>query len=103
MDPERRRQMVQLTPVEKKRRKQFIPQQKLEILKEWEATGNGVEMAHGHDIHPMTLYRRRKRLEQGAAEFLKGARLKVDPRIRELERENAKLKEALVRQILTTA
>ena len=89
---------VQLTPVENKKRRRFTPQQKLEILKEWEATGNGVEVAQRHGIHPMTLYRWRKRLEQGAAEFLKGARSKVDPRIRELERENAKLKEALALQ-----
>jgi transposase-like protein len=89
---------VQLTQVNKKRRKRFTAQQKLEILREWEATGNGVEVAERHGIHPMTLYRWRRRLEQGAAEFLKGARRRADPRVRELERENAKLKEALALQ-----
>ena len=53
---------VQLTQVEKKRRKRFTAQQKLEILREWEATGNGVEVAERHGIHPMTLYRWRRDL-----------------------------------------
>jgi len=86
---------VQLTPVERKQRKRFTAHQKLEILREWEATGNGVEVAERHGIHPMTLYRWRKRLELGAAEFLRGVRPKVDPRIRELERDNQKLRDTV--------
>ena len=86
---------VQLTPVEGKRRKRFTGQQKLAILREWEASGNGVEVAERHGIHPMTLYRWRKRLETGAAEFLKGTRPRVDPRMRELEQENQKLRDTV--------
>jgi transposase-like protein len=86
---------VQLTPMERKRRKRFTPQQKLSILREWEASGNGVEVAERHGIHPMTLYRWRKRLETGAAEFLKGRRPRVDPRMRELEQENQKLRDTV--------
>ena len=86
---------VQLTPVGRKRRKRFTPQQKLAILREWEASGNGVEVAERHGIHPMTLYRWRKRLETGAAEFLKGTRPRVDPRMRELEQENQKLRDTV--------
>lgn len=65
---------VQLTPVERKQRKRFSPRQKLEILREWEGTGNGVAVAEKHGIHPMTLYGWRQRLDQGAEEFLKGTR-----------------------------
>jgi hypothetical protein len=36
---------VQLTPVEIKGKKRFTAQQKLEILREWEATGNVVGLA----------------------------------------------------------
>lgn len=86
---------VQLTPVELKQRKRFTARQKLEILREWEATGNGVAVAEKHEIHPMTLYRWRKRLDQGAAEFLKGTRARVDPRMRELEQENQKLRDTV--------
>ena len=86
---------VQLTPVERKRRKRFTAQQKPAILREWETSGNGVEVAERHGIHPMTLYRWRKRLETGAAEFLKGTRPRVDPRMRELEQENQKLRDTV--------
>jgi transposase-like protein len=84
--------------MERKVQKKFTPQQKVHILREWEATGNGVEVAQKYQIHPMTLYRWRRRLEQGAEEFLRGSRPKVDPRVRELERENQRLKEALALQ-----
>jgi hypothetical protein len=61
---------VQLTTVEGKPRKEFTASQRLEILREWDATGNGVEVSRRYGIHPLTLYRWKKRLEQGAAEFL---------------------------------
>jgi len=47
---------------------------------------------------PHTLYRWKKALEQGAETFLSGKRLKVDSRIKQLEEENRKLKEALAIQ-----
>jgi hypothetical protein len=56
---------VQLIPQETKARRRFTPQHKLEILKEWEATGNGIEVAQKHELHPQTLYRWKKALEQG--------------------------------------
>ena len=89
---------VQLITESRKRSKRFTPQQKLQILKEWELSGNGIEIARRYQIHPHTLYRWRKALEQGAETFLSGKRPKVDPRIKELEEENRKLKEALAIQ-----
>jgi len=89
---------VQLITENRKRAKRFTPQQKLQILKEWELSGNGIEVARKYQIHPHTLYRWRKALEQGAETFLSGKRRRVDPRIRELEEENRKLKEALAIQ-----
>ena len=86
---------VQLITGEYKKEKRFTPQQKLQVLKEWELNGNGVEVAEKYRIHPHTLYRWRKALEQGAETFLSGKRPKVDPRIKELEEENRKLKEVL--------
>jgi len=56
---------VQLIPVDQRKARRFIPQQKLQILKEWELTGNGVEVAQKHQIHPMTLYRWGKAVQQG--------------------------------------
>jgi len=89
---------VQLIPQETKARRKFTPQHKLQILKEWEATGNGIEVAQKHQIHPQTLYRWKKALEQGAQVFLSGQKPRLDSRIRRLEEENRKLKDALALQ-----
>jgi len=89
---------VQLISTNQRRARRLTPQQKLQILKEWEATGNGVEVAQKYQVHPQTLYRWRKALEQGAQVFLSGTKSKVDPRVRRLEMENQKLKEALALQ-----
>lgn len=89
---------VQLIPEETKARRRFTPQHKLQILKEWEATGNGIEVAQKHELHPQTLYRWKKALEQGAQVFLSGKKPRLDPRIRQLEAENRNLKEALALQ-----
>ena len=85
----------QLLTIEKKTRNRFTASQKLAILKEWQASGNGVELSERYGIHPMTLYRWKKRLELGAAEFLKGTRSKPDPQVRALEKENQKLKDTV--------
>jgi transposase-like protein len=89
---------VQLIPHETKARRKFTPQQKFQVLKEWEATGNGIEVAQKHQIHPQTLYRWKKALEQGAQVFLSGKKPRVDPQVRKLEKENQRLKEALALQ-----
>lgn len=89
---------VQLIVNEKERRKKFTPQQKLQVLKEWEGAGNSIEVAQKYQIHPQTLYRWKRALEQGAQIFLSGKKPRVDPRVRKLERENRKLKEALALQ-----
>jgi len=39
---------VQLIPINERKRRRFTPQQKLQILKEWEQTGNGVAVAQKH-------------------------------------------------------
>ena len=62
-----------------KKRQRFTPQQKLQILKEWELSGNGVEIAKKYQVHPNTLYGWRKALNQGAQTFLSGKRPKADP------------------------
>lgn len=47
------------------------------------------------DSSSYSLYPWKKALEKGAEAFLSGQRSKVDPRIKELEEENRRLKEAL--------
>ncbi len=86
---------IQLTTMEKRQYKRFTARQRLDILREWESTKNGVEVSQRYGIHPMTLYRWKKRLEQGAAEFLKGGRPRVNPEVKALQRENQKLRETV--------
>lgn len=76
---------VQLISTNQRKGRRFTPQQKNHIFKEWELTTNGVAVAEKYQIHPQTLYRWRKALEQGAEAFLSGKRPKVDPRIRQLD------------------
>ena len=89
---------LQLIATSQRKARRFTPQKKLQILKEWEQNGNGMDVAEKYQIDPQTLYRWKKVLEQGAQTFLIGKRRKGNPRIRQLEKENKKLKEALVEQ-----
>ena len=59
---------VPLIPSEKEKRGKFTRQQKPQVLK-WEANGNGIEVAQKYQIHPQTLNRGKKALEQGAQIF----------------------------------
>ena len=83
-----------MTPNQRKARR-LTPEQKLQILKEWEQSGNGVELAQRYQLHPHTLYRWKRALEQGAQTYLKGTRPKVNPEMKHLRDENQKLKETV--------
>jgi hypothetical protein len=43
---------VELIPADQKKARKLSPEQKLQILREWEQSGNGVEVAQKHQIHP---------------------------------------------------
>ena len=89
---------LQLVGRTRRKARRFTPQQKLQILREWERSGNGAEVAEKYQNHPQALYRWRKALEQGTQAFLSGKKTRVDPRIKRLEKENQTLKEALALQ-----
>jgi transposase-like protein len=89
---------VQLMLINERKGRRFNPQQKLQIIKEWEANGNGIEVAERYQLHPHTLYRWRQALSRGAETFLSGKRPKIDPKVKALEEENRKLKETLAIQ-----
>lgn len=77
--------------VSRGRQRRFTSQQKLAILREWEQTGNGAEVARVHGIPSARLYGWKKQLEHGADEYLISGRPKKDTQVRELETENQKL------------
>jgi transposase-like protein len=89
---------VQLITPNQKKARRFTPQKKLQILREWEQTGNGIQVAEKYQVHPASLYRWKKALEQGAEVILSGKKPKVYHQIRSLEKENQSLKDALVLQ-----
>lgn len=84
--------------VSRGRQRRFTSQQKLEILREWERTGNGAEVARSHGIPAARLYSWKKQLEHGADEYLISGRPKKDQERRDLEAENRKLKETVASQ-----
>jgi len=63
---------VELITQNQKKTRKFSPRKKLQILKEWERSGDGIQVAEKYQIHPATLYRWKKALEQGAEIILKG-------------------------------
>jgi transposase-like protein len=81
--------------VSRGRQRRFTSQQKLEILREWERTGNGAEVARSHGIPAARLYGWKKQLEHGADEYLISGRPKKDQELRDLEAENRTLKETV--------
>jgi len=88
---------VQRISTNQGRARRLTPQHKLQILKEWEATATGRDCPEVSSPS-LNLVSLEKALEQGAQIFLSGTKPKVDPRIRRLEKENQKLKEALALQ-----
>ncbi len=76
--------------------KKYTVEQKLGILREWgEGGGNGVEIAKRYGVHPYSLYRWKKRLEQGARQWLQGSKPRKELALKRLEEENRQLKETL--------
>ena len=49
---------VQLITADQRKAGRFSPQQKLQILKEWEREGIGIEVAQKYQLHPHIMYRR---------------------------------------------
>jgi len=82
------------------KRRRFTPQQKLAILREWEQSGNGAEVARSHGIPAARLYGWKKQLEHGADEYLISGRPKKDQQVRALEQECQRLKETVASQAL---
>lgn len=100
MNQDQATDLSQAERVSRGRRRRFRSQQKLSILREWEKTGNGAEVARVHGIPSARLYRWKKQLEHGADEYLTSGRPKKDQQVRELERECQRLKETVASQAL---
>jgi transposase-like protein len=82
-----------------KTRRQFTAEEKYSILQEAEREGT-TETARKYNIaHSVLSYWKRKYLAKGK-EGLKGSYKRVDPQLRALEEENARLKKIVANQAL---
>lgn len=82
-----------------KSQRKFSPEEKLSILREAEREGF-METCRKYNLSTSTVqYWKRKYLAKGS-EGLKPGYRRVDPRVRELEEENARLKRIVAKQAL---
>ena len=82
-----------------KPRRQFTPEEKLSILQEAEREGT-TETARKYNLaHSVLSYWKKKYLAKGK-DGLKAGYKKVDPQLRALEDENARLKKIIANQAL---
>lgn len=82
-----------------KQRREFSPEEKISILQEAEREGVSVTSRKYNLAHSVLSYWRKKYLANGAA-GLKYKREKADPKIKELEEENERLKRVIAKQAL---
>lgn len=82
-----------------KKRRQFTPEEKYSILQEAEREG-GTETCRKYNLaHSVLSYWKKKYLSNGK-EGLKAGYRKIDPKVRDLEEENARLKKIIAKQAL---
>jgi len=80
-------------------RRSYSVEQKLSILQEAEQEGLAVTLRK-YDLSQSLFYRWKHKFDQKGAEGLKAQYRRVDPELRRLEEENARLKKIIARQAL---
>lgn len=88
-----------------KKRVRRPPEFWMKLIDEVEKSANARSVLQREGVNPAVFYRARSRAREGALEALKEiwGRKKKDPRVVELERDNLRLKEALVEQSIENA
>jgi putative transposase len=82
-----------------KQKREFSPEEKISILQEGEREGVSVTCRKYNLAHSVFNYWRKKYLSKGR-EGLKYTREKADPRVKELEAENERLRRVISKQAL---
>jgi transposase-like protein len=80
-------------------RRSYSVEQKLQILQEAEQEGLAVTFRK-YELSQALYYRWKHKFDQSGSEGLKPAYHRIDPQVRELEEENARLKKIIARQAL---
>lgn len=82
-----------------KQKREFSPEEKISILQEGEREGVSVTCRKYNLAHSVFNYWRKKYLSKGK-EGLRYTREKADPRVKELEAENERLRRVISKQAL---
>lgn len=82
-----------------KKRRQFTPEEKYSILQEAERDGSTETCRKYNLAHSVLSYWKKKYLVHGK-EGLKAGHRRIDPHLRQLEEENARLKKIIAKQAL---
>ena len=82
-----------------KKKRVFTPEQKMEVLREAEQNGM-VATCRKYDIAQSLYYQWKRKFDQHGIDGLQGQYYRVDPQVRELEKENERLKKIIARQAL---
>jgi len=82
-----------------KKKRVFTAEEKMQIIREAEEVGT-TETCRKHDLANSLFYRWRNQFNAKGIEGLTGQYHRVDPEVRELEKENERLKKIIARQAL---
>ena len=82
-----------------KRKRVFSVEQKMEILRDAEENGM-LATCRKYEIAQSLYYRWKNRFDQMGIDGFQGQHYRVDPAIRDLEKENERLKKIIARQAL---
>jgi transposase-like protein len=82
-----------------KKKRTFTVEQKMHILREAEENGM-LATCKAHDIAQSLFYRWKDQFNTKGVDGLQPQHYRVDPQVRELEKENERLKKIIARQVL---
>jgi transposase-like protein len=82
-----------------KKKRAFTVEQKMQILREAEEKGM-LATCKAYDIAQSLFYRWRDQFNSKGIDGLQSQNYRIDPQVRELERENERLKKIIARQAL---
>jgi len=82
-----------------KMKRKFTPEERLSILREAEREGRA-ETIRKYNLAPSLFARWKRKYLTGGIEGLKSRYYRVDPKVRELEEENERLKRIVAKQAL---
>lgn len=82
-----------------KKKRVFSPEQKMQVLREVEQNGM-VATCRKFDIAQSLFYQWKRKFDQHGIDGLQGQYYKVDPQLKELEKENERLKKIIAKQAL---